>query len=103
MIPRHQEVDPPVAHQVDHSMFLRDAARPAALHVEAQGLGLADPLQRIAQHVLDELEDTHRDDTVAGYPVREVFTELGMEDREALRSAPIRLFRLQGRDCGAVR
>ena len=38
-------------------IFLRDPARPAALHVETQRLGLADPLEGIAQDVLDQLQD----------------------------------------------
>jgi hypothetical protein len=57
VIPRHEEIDPVFSHQIDEPVLLRDPPRPAALQVEAQGLGLADPLERITQNLFDELQD----------------------------------------------
>jgi hypothetical protein len=53
-----QEVDPFLADEVDQSMFLGDATRPAASEVELQRFRLSDAAGRIAERALDETEDT---------------------------------------------
>jgi len=75
-----QEVDPLLADEVDQSMFLGDATRPAAGEVELQRFRLSDAAGRIAERALDEIEDTQSDLAIGAHPVAEVVEELGLED-----------------------
>jgi hypothetical protein len=103
VVPRHQDVDPLPAHQIDEPVLLGDAARPAPLHVEAQRLGLADPHERFTKHVLDEQQDAKGDGAVGADPVLEILPKLGVEDGESFAAGSLRLSCLQVRGSGAAR
>ena len=80
MIPRLQEIDAPVLHDVHETVLLRDASRPATLQVVAQGLGLSDATKGIAQSGLDELEHAECRAAIPADPVAKILAEFGMED-----------------------
>jgi hypothetical protein len=57
VIPAHQEVDALIPDEVDQTVFLSDPSRPDVGPEVAEWLGLSDPLERVSEHGLDELED----------------------------------------------
>jgi len=68
--------------------------------VEAKGLRFADPVERLAQDLLDELQDAKCYGSVGRDPVSEILPELGVKHGDALVTAAVSLFRLQGLGCG---
>lgn len=80
MIPRLQEVDPRLAHQVDESMLLGDAPRPAATEVELERLGLADAAKRIPHDGFYQIKDAQRRLAVCSDPEAKIFPQLRVED-----------------------
>jgi hypothetical protein len=85
VVTRLEEVDHVGRHPIYQPVLLGQPARPdAALHV-AEGLGLADATERIAQHGLDQIERPQGHLAVGTRPVPQVLAKLGLKDREVLR------------------
>src|SRR5574337_2081297 len=77
-----QEFDPVGLDQVDTSMLLGDAPQPDVGAEVPQRLGLADTLERFAQHGFDEIEHALCRSTICLDPMAQVVDEFRVEDRE---------------------
>ena len=88
MIPRLQEVDSPVADQVDDSVLFGKPSRPCAAWKVFERFGLSDPGKRVAQNRLYEVKCSERHLSVRLNPVLKVFDELGLEHGHPLTRAP---------------
>ncbi len=57
MIPGLKEIDSVCGHGVHQPVLLRNSAGPSAGKLVFQRLGLSDPLKRVGEDSLDELQD----------------------------------------------
>src|SRR2546430_5975948 len=84
VIPRLQEVDAIVAHEVDDPVLRREPATPHARPEVLQGFRLADPGERVAHDRLDDREGAAGSARIGLAPPREVVAKLRLEDRDPL-------------------
>jgi len=64
VISRLKEINPTWTDEIDHPMLLSQAARPGTREKVPQGLRLAEPLERIAEHRFDNLEEAKGESSV---------------------------------------
>ncbi len=83
MVARLKEIDAVVPHQVDQPMFLRHPPRPASVKVELQRFRLSDAFERIPENGFRELQNSQSGLALRSNPVTQVFSKLGMKDRDA--------------------
>jgi len=79
VIPRLQEIDPPVTNQIDDSMLFGKSSRPCAAWKVFKRFGLTDPGERIAQNRLDKVKCTEGDLPIRLHPILQVLNEFGLE------------------------
>ena len=91
---RHSaEIDPLVPHQIDEPMLLRNPARDQQPYDRIAGAQACQSPERVAQHLLDELQNTQRDwlRSVA-IQCSEIVPKLGMKDRRDARDQGVWVF-----------
>jgi len=79
VVPRLQEIDPPIANEVDDSMFFGKASRPGSAWEVLEGFGLPYSRKRIAQNRLYKIKSSEGDPSVRLHPVLQIFNELRLE------------------------
>jgi hypothetical protein len=83
MIPGLNEVDAPLAHEVDDAVFLGEPARPSTGELILQRFRLADVGDRIAQGCFDDVEGAQRGPAVIADPESQVLEKLRVENGQA--------------------
>jgi len=91
VVPRLQEIDPPVTNQIDDAMLFGKSSRPCAAWEVFERFGLSDPGDRIAQDRLNEIKCSEGDLSIRLHPVLQVLDELGLEHGHPLTRALGRL------------
>lgn len=84
MVAGLQKIDVLVADPVHETVPSSDPAGPDIRTQMLQGLGLPDAIEWVAPCFLHQFEDAKRDSLIRGYPVRDVFHALVLDDRDPL-------------------
>jgi hypothetical protein len=74
------EEDAVVFHPIDQTVLLGDAAGPDVGAEVAEGFGFADAAEWIAADGFNEFENPEGCLPIRGYPMREIFQEVPVED-----------------------
>lgn len=80
MIPGLEEVDAIVGDEVDDPVLLGQSSRPDIRAQMPEGLGLAEPGERVSHHRLYERDNLESDTPVVFDPVPKVFSELVLKN-----------------------
>ncbi len=83
MVSRLKEMNPVFLHQIDQTMFLRDAPGPNARTQSLQRLGFTFPAKRIPHYRLDQTKDPQGYLAVLFNPINKIIPKVRFKDRES--------------------
>jgi hypothetical protein len=99
VVPCLEKVDLVTLNEIDDSVFLSEPARPGTFGEVLQWFRLANPLERVSQNCLHQIESAQSHLPILGDPEPQVVDELRVEHRlSPLRLAPPRTTSLSRQD-----